>query len=77
MGNAFFIFDPSTSSKIKQRDDKIVPDPIILGDVEIIEDGKRKTITATNGQELYVVVKPGDYPENEAQRKRRRGTALL
>lgn len=72
MAEAFFIYNPKTKTA-QERDDKVIPDPIILGDVEIIKDGKKILITATNGQEQYVNVQPRDYPKDGREREQRRG----
>jgi hypothetical protein len=72
MGKAFFVFNAS-SNDVQERDDKIIPDPVVLGNTEIILDGKKTLITATSGVEQYVIVEPGDYPENEQERQARRG----
>jgi hypothetical protein len=71
-GTAFFVFDP-IANDVQERNDKIVPDPVILGETEIILDGKKEVITATSGQEHYVVVEPGDYPTDADGRQQRRG----
>lgn len=72
MANAFYIYNPKTKSP-QVRNDKIIPDPIVLGDTEVIVDGKKELVTATNGQLLYPLVKPNDYPTTSAGRERRRG----
>ena len=72
MAHAFFMFNPSTNN-VQVRDDKVIPDPVELEVSEVIIDGKKRTITATSGVEQYVIVEPGDYPDDDQERQARRG----
>lgn len=73
MANAFFIFDPNKRD-VQERDDKIIPDPVELGNSEIIVDGKKTVITATSGTLQYPLIEPCDYPQTEDERQARRGS---
>ena len=73
MSNAFFIYNPNTQ-KPNARDDKVIPDPVVLGDTVVLIDGKYITVTATNGQLAYPLsIRPGTYPRDARERQSRRG----
>jgi len=73
MGRAFFIYKPSIKDA-EPRDDKIIPDPVTLGPVQLYIDGNKTLITATSGQIQYVYIDPEEYPSDEQSRKARRGS---
>ena len=74
MANAFFIYDPTGSGNIQQRDDKILPDPVTMDVNYPVIDGKVEEVTATSGVDQYLIVHPGDFPTTADQRQARRGS---
>lgn len=52
----------------------IIPDPVELPVNYPIIDGKVVEVTATSGQLQYMIVEPGDYPQNATDRDIRRSS---
>jgi hypothetical protein len=70
----FFTFYNGTVQSISGTNPTLVEEPEVLGVTEVLIDGKIVEVTATSGVEQWVRKDPEDYPSNDYERQRRRGS---
>lgn len=72
MGSAFHFM--TNSGVLSTPYGGIIPDPITLGESEVMIDGQKVIVSGTVGQKQYLIVEPGDYPMTEDARRKRAGS---
>ena len=74
-GKTFFTLYNDSVQAISGTNPTLVESQEVLGITEVLIDGKVVSVTATSGVPQWVGPKrPEDYPSDDAERQRKRGT---